>query len=195
MKLKEIAKIQSGYIARGRIIPREDGACFLLQARDVAGDQFSYSTDAMIRFSPTISGKDWFLECGDILFMARGARNFSVLITELPENVLAAACFFIIRASDTEILPSYLSWNLNQSPVEQYLRRFSGRGVNMPVVRRSVLESVDIPIPPVGTQRQVSEISDLLRKEQHLYRELAEKRKGLITQICLKAISKHDGQR
>ena len=41
----------------------------------------------------------------DILFMARGVRNSSVLIDKLPDNVLAAACFFIVRISDVEILP------------------------------------------------------------------------------------------
>ncbi len=141
---------------------------------------------------PTLSGKDWFLKPGDILFMARGARNFSVLIDKLPDSVLAAACFFVVRISNFEILPEYLCWYLNQLPVEEYLKRFSGRGVHMPVVKRAVLESIDIPLPPVKTQKQVSEINKLLQKEQDLYKKLAEKRKNLLTEICLKATLKHD---
>jgi len=193
MQLKEAAEIRSGYIARGRIVPRDDGSYLILQAKDVNSDQASYHSDALVRFSPALSGKDWFLKRGDILFMARGARNFSVLIAELPENVLAAACFFIIRVYDSGVLPAYLCWYLNQLPVERYLRRLSGRGVHMPVVRRSVLEGVDIPIPPQRTQRQVSEMNELLQKEQRLYRELAKKRRDMITQICLNAVSVRDG--
>ena len=192
MKLNKIAKIQSGYISRYRIVPNEDGSCLLMQAKDVDADQLSYRADALVRFSPRLSGKDWFLKRGDILFMARGVRNFSVLIDKLPSNVLAAACFFVVRIGNSEILPEYLSWYLNQLPVEKYLKRFSGRGVHMPVVRRAVLENIDIPLPPAETQKKVSELNKLLQTEQALYKKLAEKRKHLMTGICLKATLKQD---
>jgi Type I restriction modification DNA specificity domain len=191
MLLKKIAKIQSGYISRGRIVPHEDGTCLLMQAKDVSADHLSYCPDALVRFMPTLSGKDWSLEPDDILFMARGTRNFSVLIDKLPDSVLAAACFFVVRISNSEILPEYLWWYLNQSPVVEYLKRFSGRGVHMPVVRRAVLENFDIPFPPIKTQRQISEINKLLQKELGLYNKLAEKRRHLMTGICLKATLKH----
>ena len=71
MKLKNIAKIHIGYINRGKIDPRDDGTCLLLQAKDVDADHLSYRTDTLVRFMPTLSGKDWFLKPGDILFMAR----------------------------------------------------------------------------------------------------------------------------
>jgi hypothetical protein len=190
MKLKNITKIQSGYINRGKIEPRDDGTCLLLQAKDTDSDSLSYRTEALVRFMPRLSGKDWFLKPGDILFMARGARNFSVLIDKLPESVLAAACFFVVRISNSEILPEYLWWYLSQLPVEEYLKRFSGRGVHMPVIRRAVLESIDIPLPPIKTQTQVSEMTMLLQREQDLYKKLAEKRKYLMTEICLKSIRK-----
>jgi hypothetical protein len=192
MKLKKMAKIQSGYISRGKIDSREDGTCLLLQAKDVDGDRLSYRTDALVRFLPRLSGKDRFLKTGDILFMARGARNFSVLIDELPDSVLAAACFFVVRTTNSDVLPEYLCWYLNQSPVKEYLKRFSGRGVHMPVVRRAVLESIDIPLPSIVVQKQVSALNRLLVKEQDLYKELAEKRKTLMTEICLKAAFKSE---
>jgi hypothetical protein len=190
MKLKKIANIQSGFISRGKIDPRDNGTCLLLQAKDVNADSISYHTDALVRFMPRLSGKDWFLKPGDILFMARGARNFSVLIDKLPDSVLAAACFFVVRISNPEILPQYLWWYLNQAPVREYLKRFSGRAVHMPVVRRAVLESIDIPLPPLKIQKLVSEMTMLLQREQDLYKKLAEKRKYLMTDICLKATRK-----
>jgi hypothetical protein len=192
MKLNKIANIQSGYISRGKIESRDDGTCLLLQAKDASAEKLSYRTDALVRFMPRLSGKDWFLRPGDILFMARGARNFSVLMGDLPAGVLAAACFFIVRVSNDKILPEFLYWYLNQTPVENYLKRFSGRGVHMPVVKRAVLESIDIPLPPIKTQKQVSEINKLFQKEQDLYKKLAEKKINLMKGICLKAILKHD---
>jgi len=192
MRLNKIAKIQSGYISRGRIDPREDGTCLLMQAKDVSADDLSYRTDALVRFRPTLSDKDWFLKPGDIVFMARGSRNYSVLMGDLPDSVLAAACFFVVRVSNSGILPEFLCWYLNQLPVNGYLRRFSGRGVHMPVVKRAVLENIDIPLPTIKIQKQVSEIIKLLQKEQNLFKKLAEKRRNLMTGICLKATLNRD---
>ena len=188
MQLKKIAKIQSGYISRGKIEPREDGSHFLLQARDVDADRLAYRTDEIVYFSPGLSRKDWVLKPDDVLFMARGTRNYSILIKEIPDQVLAAACFFIVRVSSEEVLPDYLFWYLNQASVDSYLRRHSGRGVHMPIVRRSVLESINIPIPPIEIQVKIAEMDVLLRNELELLDKLAEKRKELITAACLHAV-------
>ena len=188
MRLSKIAKIQSGYISRGKIEPREDGTHFLLQARDVDAERLTYQAGSLVRFSPDLSRKDWVLKTDDVLFMARGTRNYSVLINNIPERALAAACFFIVRVSSDQVLPYYLCWYLNQATVDHYLGRHSGRGVHMPVVRRSVLESIDIPIPPLEVQAKIAELGVLLRKELELIDKLAEKRKKLITAACLQAV-------
>lgn len=188
MQLKKIATIQSGYISRGKIEPREDGTHFLLQARDVDSERLIYKADNLIRFSPDLSRKDWVLKPDDVLFMARGTRNYSVLINNIPERTLAAASFFIVRVSSDQVLPYYLCWYLNQATVEHYLSRHSGRGVHMPVVRRSVLESIDIPIPPLEAQDKISKLDALLKNELELIGKFSEKRKKLITAACLQAV-------
>jgi len=188
MKLKKIAIIQSGYISRFKIEPREDGTHFLLQARDIDAERLTYKADSLVRFSPDLSRKDSVLKTEDVLFMARGARNYSILIREIPDRVLAAACFFIVRLSSDLVLPYYLCWYLNQPQVEHYLSRHSGRGVHMPVVRRSVLENINIPIPPIEIQVKLTKLDVLLRNEMELLDKLAEKRKKLITAACLHVV-------
>ncbi|MBW1706279.1 MAG: restriction endonuclease subunit S [Deltaproteobacteria bacterium] len=188
MKLSIIAMIQSGYHSRGRVEPHEDGSHFLLQARDVDGGNLTYRTDTLIRFNPDLSRADGILKKNDILFMARGTRNYSVLLGEIPDSTLAAACFFIVRISDEKVFPGYLCWYLNQPPVERYLVRHSGRGVHMPVVRRSVLEKLDIPLPTMEIQKKIVELEALRREEEDLTNRLAEKRKQQVTALCLKAI-------
>ncbi len=188
MKLSKIATIQSGYHSRGQIEPFEDGSHFLFQARDVDGENLTYRTDALIRFNPDLSRTDEALKKNDILFMARGARNYSVLLEEIHDFTLAAACFFIVRVSDAKLLPAYLFWYLNQPPVERYLVRHSGRGVHMPVVRRSVLEKLDIPLPNLEIQKKIVELEALRKQEEELTSRLTEKRKQLMTASCLKLI-------
>ena len=186
MKLSNLAMVKSGYHSRGRVEPREEGSHFLLQARDVDSEKLTYETDTLIRFNPDLSRTDGTLKKSDILFMARGSRNYSVLLGEMPDLTLAAACFFIVRVSDEKLLPAYLCWYLNQPPVEHYLVRHSGRGVHMPVVRRSVLERIDIPLPNLEIQRKIVELEALRKEEEELTNLLAEKRKQLITTSCLK---------
>ena len=190
MKLNQIALIKSGYHSREKIEPLEDGSHFLLQARDVDGEKLTYQKDRLIRFNPDLSRTDGTLKKNDILFMARGTRNYSVLLGEIPDYTLAAACFFIVRISGEKLLPAYLSWYLNQIPIERYLVLHSGRGVHMPVVRRSVLEKLDIPLPNLEIQEKIVELENVRREEEDLINRLTEKRKQLITASCLKRIMK-----
>jgi len=60
----------------------------------------------------------------------------------------------------------------------------------MPVVRRSVLENLDIPFPNLEIQKKIVELETLRRQEEELTSRLAEKRKQLITASCLKLITK-----
>jgi hypothetical protein len=187
MKLVDIAKIQSGYISRGRIKAQAGGAYRLLQARDVDGQNLSCTTDSLISFNPVLSAKDWVLRPGDILFMARGACNFAVLLGPLPGNVLAAACFFIVRARAEGVEPAYLCWYLNQDSAQRYFNTLSGQGVHMPVVRRAVLEQIDVPVPDTGTQKRIIALEVLRAKERQLSDRLYQMRVTLISAACLQA--------
>ena len=188
MKLKDISDIHSGYIARGKIEATADGSHYLMQAKDVDADHLSYRTDRLIRFHPSLSRTDRKLERGDLIFMARGAHNFTIQLGDLPEPVLAAACFFIVRTCHPLVFPGYLCWYLNQAPVERYLVQNSGRGVHMPVVRRAVLEDIQIPLPSMDAQRKIADMNTLMLKEIDLLQQLVRKRKELIAAACLQAL-------
>jgi hypothetical protein len=191
VKLKEISEISSGYMSRGKIEACSDGEHLLLQARDVDGSSLACKADTLMPFKPNLSGKDSFLKQGDLLFMARGRHNFTVLLEDIPDSTLAAACFFIIKSEKNVVLPEYLWWYLNQAPVKQYLKRNSGKGVHMPVVRRAVLENMDIPLPPLAKQEIIAKLAALQSHEQELINCLMEKRKKIIVEACLQAITKN----
>ena len=145
MKLRDISAIHSGHITRKKIESSVRGSHYLIQAKNVDGDHLTHDTEGLLRFTPSLSRSDLLLKNSDLLFMARGARNYTIQLKGLPEPVLAAGCFFIVRVSNQEILPEFLCWYLNQAPVEHYLFLHSGRSVHMPVVRRAVLENLRRP--------------------------------------------------
>lgn len=191
MRLQDLTEIHSGYIARGKIEAVVEGSHFLVQAKDVDGELLTCTPDAFIRFNPKLSRTDRPLQENDLLFMAKGAHNYTIRLGRLPEPALAAACFFIVRVSITDILPGYLCWYLNQTPVAQYLVQYSGRGVHMPVVRRAVLENIEVPVPPMDVQLNIDALNVLMTKEMNLLQRLGDKRRELITAACLQAVRNH----
>ncbi|RJQ84280.1 MAG: restriction endonuclease subunit S [Desulfobacteraceae bacterium] len=188
MKLKDMSDIHSGHITRGKIDVCPSGSHYLLQAKDVDAARMSYKTD-LSRFHPVLSRSDRLLADGDLLFLAKGTHNITIRVEALPGPALAAASFFIVRPTSQDLLPGYLCWYLNQAPVAQYLIQHSGRGVHMPVVRRAVLENIEVPLPPLDIQTKIAGMSQLMLKEMDLLQLLGKKRSELITAACLQTIS------
>ena len=186
--LKQFGDISMGYTSRKAVEPSQNGSYMMLQARDVDASALTYSLDSVIRFDPQFSVKGSLLRSGDILFMGRGSRNFSILLTDVPDGlIVAAASFFIIRVHSNALLPAYLSWYLNTGSLRNYFQRHRGKGVHMPVVRRSVLENVELPIPSIEIQNKIVEINSLSRVEQGIVKVLSDKRQLLVETACLQA--------
>lgn len=187
MKLGEIAEIRPGYLNRHKIEPVESGSHLLVQARDVEAGILACDSVDLIRFNPDHSSRDILLRDGDVVFMSRGVRNYAALLTEVPSNTLVAASFFVVRVSGRELAPGYLAWYLNQPRAQHHFSQNSGRGVHMPVVRRSVLESLDVPVPPLATQEKIATLFQLSLNEHELTTALLEKRAKLMEAVCLQA--------
>jgi len=187
MKLKHAAGIYSGHLSRKTIQADENGFYKLLQGRDVIPGVLECGERNFIRFQPKLSARDVMLKDGDVLFMARGATNYAAILQNVPDYVLASGSFFVIRVKSEKLEPGYLVWYLNQARARHYFTRNSGRGVHMPVVRRAVLEQLDMPIPPLSVQKTISELFWLSLKEERLTNRLIKKRAELLEAVCLKA--------
>ena len=189
VKLIDIASIRTGYQSRSRIIPVAAGSHYLLQSGDLREEIASIGIESLTRFNPILSKNDWELKANDILLMARGTMNTATLLKNLPEHTLAAASFFIVRSKEKGVIPEYLVWYLNQKPVQYYLIRESGAGVQMRVIRRQVLEQTEIPLPNMETQHSITSVITAMTEEQTLLSKLAAKRHTLFTELCLKTIN------
>ncbi len=154
--------------------------------RDFDDTRTTINANAMIRFSPGPVTPENELRPGDVIFLAKGSRNFAFAPSGLPPHTLAANYFFIIRPSG-EALPEYIVWYLNRSQTRRHLARFSGGGVHMPVIRKGVLASLELPLPPTSVQKAIVELDALLQHEQALHSELASKRRTLCDAVCISA--------
>lgn len=174
MHLKQMAQICAGYPFRGRITEHPDTGVWAVQMKDIGPDG---------RLQPhrcvqtVLTGKrrpDW-LQSGDILFAARGSRNYAVLIDQTLEECgmacVAAPHFYIVRTKHPGVMPAYLAWLLNQAPCQRYFQR-EAEGSLTKSIRRSVLEHAPIAMPQLEKQQAIVQLDDTLHRERRTIEQL-----------------------
>lgn len=99
------------------------------------------------------------LRAGDIVFVARGVRNYAVCIPEVPLDAVCSQYFFLIRVHSDDVLPQFLAWQINRAPAQRY---FAGNaeGSDQLSIRRGVLEDMPVAIPPQAKQRAIIALAE-----------------------------------
>ena len=181
LKLKDIANILSGVYLR----PSPSGNIVYLQASDLQALPL-VNTTLRVDFVPKLSR--YMLQQGDILFAGKGARYlcriFNLNIQAVPSTTL-----YIIRPDQKQVLPEYLCWFLNLPQTETAIKA-SQVGSGIPMILKSSLEKLEVPVPDLATQSNILKIASLQQREQQLLAEIAEKRAQVTTQILYKLIVK-----
>ena len=147
------------------------------------------ATENLTPFCPERDPSRYLVNKSDVLFLSRGQRNFAYAINKPVHDTVAASYFFILRLKNGNILPEYLAWYINQVPAQEFLYRTAKRGSHMPIVPKAAFELLEIPIPPIETQRTIVEIEQLMGLEQELGEEITFKRELLVRAMCLKKIT------
>lgn len=166
-RLKDIASIQTGYFAK----PETNGDVIYLQSRhfDEAGRLVSIPTQDL-RFSSSF--QKHLLSNGDILFAAKGPKNFAALFSGLNAPSVASTTFFVIRLHSEVILPAYLTWYLNKPDVKEELQA-QAKGTSIVSIAKSALEELWIEIPSLEKQSLVLKINSLRELETNIRQELS----------------------
>ncbi len=137
-----------------------------------------------------ITGKkqpDWLLK-GDVLFAARGSRNYAVLVDQSMQHVVSAPQFYILRIKEPSILPEFLVWQLNQKPLQNYFIR-AAEGTVTKSVRRPILENALVSIPSLEKQNQILNVYKTLLKEKKLYSDLIRNADKLMNSIASELVA------
>ena len=193
IKAGKLTRIRAGYQSRKAVRHDPGGSHALLQLRDFDDERREIAVERMARIVPGSIAKEQVLRDGDVVFLAKGARNFAFVPTGLPEPALVASYFFILRPCE-RIEAGYLAWYLNLESTRRLLSRYVGQGTHMPVVRREVLENLAVPVPPMTTQRGIIALAKLADEQGRLLGELAEKRRLLATGVCMRAAEDATGE-
>jgi hypothetical protein len=144
-----------------------------------------------IAFSPERKPEIYSVHNGDVLFQARGVSHFAYCIEDDLKDTLAAGSFYIIRIKNKGLLPQYLAWWLNQTPVQVYFRS-QASGTAMSFISKITLSRLEIKIPPLSVQKKVVKTVTLAEHERFLLDKLSEYRSRLIKAVCIKATQKQE---
>ena len=127
------------------------------------------------------------LKDGDVLFAAKGTKNFAAVFENHNEPSVASTSFFVIRPTDNKVLPQFLAWFLN-NPTTQTLLKGQAIGTSIPSISKQVLENLEITVPDIETQKAILQITKLRNKEKSLKQEIETLREKQIQQQIINAI-------
>jgi restriction endonuclease S subunit len=182
MRLSKYAGIASGHPFRGSIPEKTGSGIRVVQLKDASAQggidwSTTFETESESKREP-----EW-LQAGDILFAARGSRNYAVIVGEHAGKALAAPHFFVIKIKSDQILPEFMMWQLNQTPCRNYFQKES-EGSLTKSIRRSVLENTPVTVPSLSKQKQIMQIVKVLEQERCLCQQLIRNGADLMTGIA-----------
>jgi restriction endonuclease S subunit len=181
--IKDITHIQTGLFAK----PTGIGELVYLQSKhfDEYGQLHAVLHPDLA--ADSISEKH-LLKDGDVLFAAKGTKNFAAVFENHNEPSVASTSFFVIRPNDKRLLPQYLAWVLN-SRTTQTLLKGQAIGTSIPSISKQVLENLEIAVPSIETQKTILQITKLRNKEKSLKQEIEFLQDKLINQQLFQAIN------
>jgi restriction endonuclease S subunit len=132
------------------------------------------------------------LNNGDILFAAKGSKNFATVFNKSIGNAVASSTFLILRISQQnlhKILPEYLVWWLNHPEIQKLLKNLA-IGSALQSISKAALQELEIPIPELNKQAMILKISELRKKESEYLGKIDILRGLLVQQKILYIINK-----
>jgi hypothetical protein len=182
-ELRTLADVRQGHPFRGAITEILGGSVSVIQMKDVSPSGLK-SRDELIRTE--IRGRrepDW-LRDGDLLLTARGASNYACVVTGLLGHTVCTPHLYVLRLKQHgQVLPEFLAWQLNQGPVQRYLAQ-AAEGSAQLSIRKPVLESVPLKVPPLPKQQAIVALAKLAAAEQHALQSLLRNRERELAAIA-----------
>ncbi|MCE7864285.1 MAG: restriction endonuclease subunit S [Bacteroidetes bacterium CHB5] len=178
----------AGFSFRQKVENDPKGDLHVIQMKDLEHSYSSIGMNLTKIKSDKISNKA-LLKKGDVLLITKGANNYAVEYKHDFEKAVAASAFYVLRPDQNKINPSYLTWYINQPPVQQYFKA-NMAGTYIPNLNKGTIEEIVLVVPPMEIQNMVVALDDLRRQEYVLMTELIEKRKTFTAAALLDIVNK-----
>ena len=100
----------------------------------------------------------------------------------------------MLRVDTSIVLPTYLVAILNLPQYQQQLWQMGG-GSNIFSLRKKELEDLQIPLPPLKTQQQISNLNLLLQQKNILRQQIIKKERQLHQAIIQQLTNSNYGRK
>lgn len=172
--LSDIAEIRFGINAR----TQSQGYVVCLQGKDFK--EFGEIDHAGLLYVSEDQCKDTdFLQHGDVLFAAKGSRNYAIMWRgEIPRAV-ASSTFFVIRNLDSDVMPEYLAWYLMSARAQSFFVQNAKLGT-VKTISKKVLDKLELQLHTFTDQKRIAMLYRLFVAEQQQIDQLTEKKKTMI---------------
>jgi restriction endonuclease S subunit len=171
--LKNIADIRTGVFAR----PVAKGDIAYLQPK-----YFDEHGKLDVNLEPDLNSlgisQKHLLSKGDVIFAAKGSKNFAYHFNLRALSATASTSFFVIRIQKNAVLPEYLTWYLNHPNTMKYLKAFA-KGTSIPSISKAILSNLELPIPTIEKQQLISKINHLQTTEIELIKNILSLKQSL----------------
>lgn len=178
--LGDIANITSGvYSQFGQL-----GNALYLQANffDESGELQNYVRPNLVLNKQT---EKHLLHEGDILFAAKGTKNFAVNIKNKMGLCVASSTFLVLRINEVfekKVMSEFLVWFLNHPQNQTYIKS-KAIGTGLPSISKKTLGEMEIVLPSMSTQQNIVIIDELRKRERQLKSKIEVLREKQIQQL------------
>ena len=181
--LAELVDLQAGHPFRGSVPEDHEGNAFAVQMRDVSPDG-GVAWEGLIKTSLDGRKNPEWLHPGDVLFVARGTRNYALCLEETPVPAVCSQYFFLIRVKTADLIPEFLAWQINRAPAQRYLAK-NAEGTDQLSIRRGVLGGLPIVVPPLEQQHRIVALARDAKYERCLLEKLILNREQQLDTLAL----------
>lgn len=182
-KVENITEIQTGLFAQ----PQSKGDVVYLQAKHFDSDGLLKIELHPDLYSNKISERH-LLRSGDVLFAAKGYKNFATVYDSHNLPCVASTSFFVLRITSDKVLPEFLAWYLNHPQIMKVLKA-QATGTAMTSISKAVLQKLDISLPALTKQKKIIAIDKLRKKEKELKSQKESLTEQLIQERLIQAIN------
>ncbi|NTW33732.1 MAG: restriction endonuclease subunit S [Bacteroidetes bacterium] len=183
--LKHIAEIQTGLFAK----TVSNGDIVSLQAR-----HFDEYGQLIAELHPDLKAdkiaERHLLKHGDVLFAAKGNKNFAAYYESKNLPAVASTSFFVIRMKEEYhnlILPGFLVWFINNPETQKFLKD-NAIGSSIASISKAVLEELEISIPDLQKQKTILKIIQLRNAEKKIIQQIQILKEKQIQQKIINAL-------
>lgn len=195
MKLSEIAHIRIGLVLSRKKSKKNNGKNFTYKTLTLNSIEPGGSVDMsrLEEYHAAMQISDKYITKEGDIIIRLSEPNTAVHINNELAGLVVPSQFDIIKVKRSDVLPEFLAWALNSTPVKRQIDQFKN-GTSIKIINTWQLSEVKINVLPIKQQKQLIDINRLYRQETQLLTQLLEQQKVLYSGVMNKIYSLSGGE-